>query len=111
MFNRKGISDIVDYDEAAIVERYGIRPDQYLDFVALKGDPSDNIPGVPGVGDKTAAKLVQQFGTVEELVAHTDELKGKLKENVVAHAGQLRLNKQLARIVLDVDVGSIPRPS
>ena len=69
MFNRKGISDIVRYDEAAVTERYGITPAQYLDFVALKGDTSDNIPGVPGVGDKTAAKLVNQFGTVEELVA------------------------------------------
>ena len=64
MFNRKGISDIVRYDEQAVTERYGITPAQYLDFVALKGDTSDNIPGVPGVGDKTAAKLVNQFGTV-----------------------------------------------
>ena len=63
MFNRKGISDIVRYDEQAVTERYGITPAQYLDFVALKGDTSDNIPGVPGVGDKTAAKLVNQFGT------------------------------------------------
>jgi DNA polymerase I len=104
MFNRKGISDIVDYDEAAVVDRYGIRPDQYLDFVALKGDTSDNIPGVPGVGDKTAAKLVNRYGSVEELIAHTDELTGKLKENVAAHADRLPLNKQLARIVLDVDL-------
>jgi DNA polymerase I len=104
MFNRKGISDIVDYDEAAVIDRYGIRPDQYLDFVALKGDTSDNIPGVPGVGDKTAAKLVNTYGSVEELVAHIDELKGKLKENVAGHADRLPLNKQLARIVLDVDL-------
>ena len=60
MFNRKGISDIVRYDEAAVTERFGITPGQYLDFVALKGDTSDNIPGVPGVGEKTAAKLVQR---------------------------------------------------
>ena len=98
MFNRKGISDIVRYDEEAVTERYGITPAQYLDFVALKGDTSDNIPGVPGVGDKTAAKLVNQFGSVEELVANTEMLKGKQKENVVASAERLGLNKELARI-------------
>jgi DNA polymerase-1 len=101
MFNRKGISDIVRYDEAAVTERYGITPAQYLDFVALKGDTSDNIPGVPGVGDKTAAKLVNQFGTVENLVAQTDMLKGKQKENIEASAGRLGLNKELARIDTD----------
>ncbi len=98
MFNRKGISDIVRYDEEAVTERYGITPAQYLDFVALKGDSSDNIPGVPGVGDKTAAKLVNQFGSVEELVGNTEMLKGKQKENVVASAERLGLNKELARI-------------
>ncbi|HET6714002.1 MAG TPA: DNA polymerase I [Actinomycetota bacterium] len=98
MFNRKGISDIVRYDEQAVTERYGITPAQYLDFVALKGDTSDNIPGVPGVGDKTAAKLVNQFGSVEELAAHTDMLKGKQKEHVEASADRLGLNKDLARI-------------
>jgi DNA polymerase-1 len=104
MFNRKGISDIVRYDEQAVAERYGITPAQYLDFVALKGDTSDNIPGVPGVGDKTAAKLVNQFGSVEELVAQTDMLKGKQKENVVASAGRLGLNKELARIDTDLEL-------
>jgi DNA polymerase-1 len=104
MFNRKGISDIVRYDEQAVTERYGITPAQYLDFVALKGDTSDNIPGVPGVGDKTAAKLVNQFGSVEELVAQTDMLKGKQKENVVASADRLGLNKELARIDTDLEL-------
>ena len=104
MFNRKGISDIVRYDEDAVTERYGITPAQYLDFVALKGDTSDNIPGVPGVGDKTAAKLVNQFGTVEELVANTDMLKGKQKENVEASADRLGLNKELARIDTDLEL-------
>ena len=84
LFNRRGISDIALMDEAAVEERYGIPPSKYLEYVALKGDTSDNIPGVPGVGDKTAAKLVQQFGSVEELLGRTDELKGKLKENIEA---------------------------
>ena len=104
MFNRKGISDIVRYDEQAVTERYGITPAQYLDFVALKGDTSDNIPGVPGVGDKTAAKLVNQFGSVEELVEHTDMLKGKQKEHVEASADRLGLNKDLARIDTDLEL-------
>ena len=67
LFNRRGISEIDPMDREAVIARYGITPEQYLDFVALKGDTSDNIPGVPGVGDKTAAKLVNEFGSVEEL--------------------------------------------
>ncbi len=89
-------------------ERFGVPPSKYLEYVALKGDPSDNIPGVPGVGEKTAAKLIQQYGSVEELLAHADELRGKLKDNVLASADQLALNKELARIVTDLplDIGS-----
>jgi DNA polymerase I len=102
LFNRRGISDIVLFDEAAVEDRFGLPPSKYLEFVALKGDTSDNIPGVPGVGDKTAAKLVQQFGSVEELLARTDELKGKLKENIEAAGERLALNKDLARIVTDL---------
>jgi DNA polymerase-1 len=108
MYNRRGISDILLMDEAAVEERYGVPPDRYLDYVALKGDPSDNIPGVPGVGEKTAAKLIQQYGSVEELVEHADELRGKLRENVAAHREQLALNKELARIVTDLDLDLAP---
>jgi DNA polymerase-1 len=104
LFNRRGISEIDLMDEAAVEARYGITPRQYLDFVALKGDTSDNIPGVPGVGDKTAAKLVQEFGSVEALMAGVDRLKGKQKENVTAAADRLTLNKQLARIVTDCEL-------
>jgi DNA polymerase-1 len=102
LFNRRGISEIDPMDRGAVAAKYGVTPEQYLDFVALKGDTSDNIPGVPGVGEKTAAKLVNEFGSVEELLAHTDRLKGKQKENVEAAADRLGLNKQLARIVTDV---------
>jgi DNA polymerase-1 len=104
MFNRRGISDIVTYDEAAVQERFGLPPAKYLEYVALKGDPSDNIPGVPGVGEKTASKLVQEYGSVEDLLARTGELKGKLRENVEAAADRLILNKDLARIVTDVEL-------
>ena len=108
LFNRRGISDIALMDEAAVEERYGIPPSKYLEYVALKGDTSDNIPGVPGVGDKTAAKLVQQFGSVGELLGRTGELKGKLKENIEAAGERLALNKNLARIVTDVDLDITP---
>ncbi|HEY7476790.1 MAG TPA: DNA polymerase I [Actinomycetota bacterium] len=102
LFNRRGISEIDQMDAAAVEGRYGVTPVQYLDFVALKGDTSDNIPGVPGVGDKTAARLVQEFGSTEALVDRIDELKGKLKDNVEAASDRLALNKQLAAIVIDL---------
>ncbi len=98
LFNVKGISDIRRYDEAAVRERFGLPPDRYLDYVALKGDPSDNIPGVPGVGEKTAARLVQEFGSVEELLERTGALKGKLREQIEAARERLLLNKDLARL-------------
>jgi DNA polymerase-1 len=108
LFNRRGISEIDPMDREAVTAKYGITPEQYLDFVALKGDTSDNIPGVPGVGEKTAAKLVNDFGSVEGLLANTDRLKGKQKENVEAAADRLGLNKQLARIVVDVPLEVTP---
>jgi DNA polymerase I len=108
MFNVKGISDIRVYDVDAVTERFGLPPEKYLDYVALKGDASDNIPGVPGVGEKTASKLVQDFGSVEELLRRTDELKGKLKDSIEAAGDQLALNKELAELNTDVDVPLAP---
>jgi DNA polymerase-1 len=108
MFNRKGISDIVRYDVSAVQERFGLPPGKYLEYVALKGDPSDNIPGVPGVGEKTATKLVQEYGSVEEILARSSELKGRLRENIEAAAERLSLNKELARIVTDVELPVSP---
>ncbi|HET9671462.1 MAG TPA: DNA polymerase I, partial [Actinomycetota bacterium] len=108
MFNRRGISDIARMDEAAVEERFGLPAAKYLEYVALKGDTSDNIPGVPGVGEKTASKLIQQYGSVEELLAHTGELKGRLKENIEAAGDRLILNKDLARIVTDVPLDVEP---
>jgi DNA polymerase-1 len=108
MFNRKGISDIVRYDRRAVEERYGLPPEKYLDYVALKGDPSDNIPGIPGVGEKTAAKLVQDFGSVEELLSRTSELKGKLRQAIEEAEEQLELNKDLARLNTDLQLDVRP---
>ena len=108
MFNRKGISDIVDYDEKAVEERFGLPPEKYLDYVALKGDPSDNIPGVPGVGEKTASRLVQEHGSVEGVLANVDTLKPKLSESIKAAGEQLALNKQLARLQTDIELDIAP---
>jgi DNA polymerase-1 len=104
MFNVKGISDIRRYDEQAVQERFGLPPSQYLDYVALKGDPSDNIHGVRGVGEKTAAKLVQDFGSIEDLLERTGELKGKLRTSIEEARDQLELNKDLARLNTSVEL-------
>ncbi|HET7236288.1 MAG TPA: DNA polymerase I [Actinomycetota bacterium] len=104
MFNVKGISDIRRYDAEAVTERFGLPPERYLDYVALKGDASDNIPGVPGVGEKTASRLVQEFGSIEELLTRTDELKGKLKESIEGAGEQLALNKDLALLNTDLEL-------
>lgn len=108
LFNRRGVSDIVLYDPAAIQDRYGLPPERYVDFAALRGDPSDNLPGVPGVGEKTAAKLIGTYGSVESLYEHVGELTPKLRESLVASEESVLLNKRLARLVDDLDVGLDP---
>jgi DNA polymerase I len=108
MFNRKGISDIVDYDEAAVTERFGLPPDKYLDYVALKGDPSDNLPGVPGVGEKTASRLIQEHGSVESVLAAADTLSPKLAKGISEAGEQLVLNKDLARLETDLPLDVDP---
>jgi DNA polymerase-1 len=104
MFNRRGISDIVTYDERAVTDRFGLPPEKYLDYVALKGDTSDNIPGVPGVGEKTASRLVQDFGSIEALLTRTAELKGRLRASIEAAGQDLIRNKELARLVCDLEL-------
>jgi DNA polymerase I len=105
LFNRRGISDIVRYDRAAVTERFGLPPEKYLDYVALKGDASDNIPGVPGVGEKTASRLIQDFGSVEELLERTEEIKQpKLRASIQEAGSMLLRNKELARLVTDLEL-------
>jgi DNA polymerase-1 len=102
MMTSRGITDTRVYDQAAVLERYGVPPARYVDLAALRGDPSDNLPGVPGVGDKTATKLVVAYGSAEEAVAHAQEQRGRLRENLMAHADDVRRNKQLATLRRDV---------
>ncbi|MFD3257916.1 DNA polymerase I [Paenibacillus lentus] len=101
---RKGISEVEPYGPQEIKDRYGLTPEQIIDLKGLMGDASDNIPGVPGIGEKTALKLLHQFGSVEEVLARTDELKGKMKENLIQHAEDARLSKRLATIHREVPV-------
>jgi DNA polymerase-1 len=108
MFNRRGISDIVTYDVDAVTQRFGLPPEKYLDYVALKGDPSDNIPGIPGVGEKTASKLVQDFGSVESLLERTEEVKGRLRPVIEAAGQDLIRNKELARLNCDLELDLDP---
>jgi DNA polymerase I len=102
---RRGITDTFVYGPDQVRQRYGFEPPQLIDFKALRGDTSDNIPGVPGVGDKTAAKLVQDFGSVEALLERVDELpEGRLKTSIKANADQILLGKRMVTIVRDVPV-------
>ena len=101
---RSGVANTVVYDDAKVLERYGLRPDQMLDYKALKGDTSDNIPGVPGVGEKTAVALLQQFGSLDALFEHLDEVKGKLRERLAEHRESAFLSRRVGRIVTDLPV-------
>ena len=102
LYNKRGVSDYALYDEAGIEERTGVRPDKYPLLAALRGDPSDNLPGVPGVGEKTAAKLVNQYGDLDTLFAHLDALSPKLRQNLADHAERVRLNAEVIPLVRDV---------
>lgn len=103
MATSRGITETKLYGPQDVVERYGIGPDLIPDFYGLKGDTSDNIPGVPGIGDKTAAQLLQQFGTLEGVLEHIDDVSGaKRKENLREHADAARMSKQLATAQRDV---------
>ena len=104
MYTLRGISDTVKADAAWINERYGIEPGQYVDYAALRGDTSDNLPGVPGVGEKTAAKLVNEHGDVSAVIAAAHDFSPKLAENVEASAEQIMLNRDLMELVRDVPV-------
>ena len=102
---RGGIANTVSYDLPKIEERWGLRPDQMLDYKALKGDSTDNIPGIPGVGEKTASKLVATWGSLDELYAHLDEVTPeKLRAPLTEYRDQVMESRELMRLVRDVDL-------
>src|SRR3954454_19961886 len=105
MTTRSGVENTVMYDVARIEERFGLRPDQMIDYKALKGDPTDNIPGVPGVGEKTAAKLIREFGDLDSLLSRLDEVTpAKLADKLREHVDQIRMGHELSKIVRDLPI-------
>ncbi len=104
LYNRRGVSDYVLYDEAGILERTGVTPALYPQYAALRGDPSDNLPGVPGVGEKTAARLINTWGNLDEVFAHVDENTPKLRQNLAAAEPQVRSNALATPLVRDLDL-------
>jgi DNA polymerase-1 len=105
MTTSRGVTDTKIYDREGVIERYGVPPELVTDLIGLKGDTSDNIPGVPGIGDKTAAQLLQEYGDLEGVLANVDKISGaKRKENLTNHAEDARISKQLATAITDIDV-------
>src|SRR5688572_31704560 len=108
MATSRGITETKVYDRDAVIDRYGIAPELIPDFVGLKGDTSDNIPGVPGIGEKTASQLLQEHGSLEGVLGNIDRISGaKRKENLTNHAEDARVSKELATAIRDVDIGTI----
>jgi len=101
---RVGVSDVMVYGPDEVCERYGVGPELVPDYIALKGDPSDNIPGLPGVGEKTATKLLQLYGSLEGIIAHKDELKPKMQESLNEHENELFNGRIVATISRDVPI-------
>src|SRR2546423_754631 len=102
LYNKRGVSDYVLYDETGIKERTGVTPEQYPQYAALRGDPSDNLPGVPGVGEKTAAKLINTYGDIDGVFAIVDKNTPKLRENLKAAEEQVRSNALATPLIRDV---------
>ncbi|MFE4869650.1 DNA polymerase I [Streptomyces sp. NPDC056682] len=108
LYPTKGVSELTRFTPEKVVEKYGLTPQQYPDFAALRGDPSDNLPGIPGVGEKTAAKWINQFGSFAELVERAEEVKGKAGQNFRDHIEAVKLNRRLTEMVKDVELPKGP---
>jgi DNA polymerase-1 len=102
LYPRRGVSELTRFTPAEVDAKYGLTPAQYPDYAALRGDPSDNLPGIPGVGEKTAAKWVREYGSLDALVAGVDTVKGKVGEALREHLGSIIRNRRLTELVRDV---------
>lgn len=102
LYNRKGISDMTRFTPEQVTEKYGLTPEQYPDFAALRGDPSDNLPSIPGVGEKTATRWVREYGSLQELVDRADEIRGKTGDALRAHLADVIRNRRLTELSRDV---------
>ncbi len=108
LYPRKGVSELTRFTPDEVAERYGLTPQQYPDYAALRGDPSDNLPGIPGVGDKTAAKWVREFGSLDALIDRVDEVKGKAGDALRENLASVALNRRLTELVRNVDLPEQP---
>ena len=108
LYPTRGVSELGRIDPDAVMTRYGLTPGQYPDFAALRGDPSDNLPSIPGVGEKTAAKWVREFGSLEALTDRVDEVKGKAGDALRANLAHVLLNRQLTELIRDVQLEATP---
>ena len=108
LYPRKGVSDLTRFTPDEVMSKYGLTPTQYPDYAALRGDPSDNLPGIPGVGEKTAAKWIREYGDLNTLVDRVDEVRGKVGEALRANLSSVLLNRQLTEMVRDVKLPYTP---
>ncbi|MFM8600154.1 MAG: DNA polymerase I [Mycobacterium sp.] len=108
LYPRKGVSDLTRFTPEAVVEKYGLTPQQYPDFAALRGDPSDNLPGIPGVGEKTAAKWIVEYGSLQDLIDRADEVRGKVGDALRDNLSGVVLNRELTHLVRDVPLAQTP---
>uniref|UniRef100_UPI003D90371F DNA polymerase I n=1 Tax=Gordonia sp. B7-2 TaxID=3420932 RepID=UPI003D90371F len=108
LYPRKGVSDLTRFTPEEVEKKYGLTPVQYPDYAALRGDPSDNLPGIPGVGEKTASKWIREYGSLASLVDHVDEVKGKVGDALRAHLASVQTNRQLTELVRDMQLPATP---
>ncbi len=108
LYPRKGVSELTRFTPEAVVEKYGLTPTQYPDFAALRGDPSDNLPGIPGVGEKTASKWISEYGSLQGLVDNVDSVRGKVGDALRTHLASVVLNRDLTELVKDVPLAQTP---
>jgi DNA polymerase-1 len=104
LYPKRGVSEMARMTPAAVQEKYGMSPDQYPDFAALRGDPSDNLPSIPGVGEKTAAKWIVEYGSLQELIANVDKVGGKVGQSLRDHINEVIRNRELTQLVHDAPV-------
>ena len=108
LYPKKGVSELAEMTPTAVFEKYGLTPEQYPDFAALRGDPSDNLPSIPGVGEKTATKWIAEYGSLSALIAKVDQIPGKVGESLRAHIPQVLLNRELTQLDDRVPLGKTP---
>ena len=108
LYPKKGVSELARMTPESVLEKYGLTPEQYPDFAALRGDPSDNLPSIPGVGEKTATKWIAEYGSLSKLIAKVDEVPGKVGQSLRAHIPQVLLNRELTQLDHDVPITQTP---